>query len=242
MNPDEAKFILSAYRAQGRDAGDPAFSEALELADADPNLGRWLQQQQAFDAVVSEKVARFTPPSGLRESILAGARIGIRKVWWRQPRALAIAACIAILSAVSPLIWRAAVSVEGNTLSEYAMNYASRPFVLMEHSQDISQLKAWLVSHNAPEPVNLPGELARLKGIGCKTLKYQGKKISLVCFDRNGTEYHLFIARHSDFPDLAATLQMRSHGKWGSVSWGDAEHQYVLVSAAGPDAVRSLLL
>ncbi|HEY5892811.1 MAG TPA: hypothetical protein VIT91_06225 [Chthoniobacterales bacterium] len=242
MKPDEAKFILSAYRPHGRDAGDYAYSEALKLADADPNVGRWLQQQQTFDSIVGEKLATLSPPPGLRESILAGARVGGRRVWWRQPRLLAVAACMAVLALVSPLVWWAAVPIGGSSLQEYAMNYASRPFMLMEHSKDMGRLKAWLASRNAPQPGNLPGELARLEGLGCKTIEYQGKKISLVCFDRNGMEYHLFVARRSDFSNLAAALQMRSHGKWGSASWGDAEHQYVLVSAAGSDAVRSLLL
>lgn len=241
MNPDEAKFILSAYRSQGQDAVDPAFSEALKLADANPPMKRWLEQQQTFDGIVSEKLAAVLLPPGLRESILAGARVGARKVWWRQPRLLAMAAAIAILAAISPLIWWVAAPVGGDTLPEYAMNYASRPFMLMEHSKDMNQLKTWLASHNAPQADELPGELGLLEGFGCKTVRFRGKKISLVCFEKNGTEYHLFVARRTDFPNFPEGLQTRSRGQWGSASWGDAEHQYVLVSNAGSEAIRVLL-
>lgn len=241
MNPDQAKFILSAYRANGRDADDPAFAEALKLADTEPHLKQWFGQQQAFDAAFGEKLATVAPPAGLRESILAGVKVSSRKVWWRQPRLLAIAAAIAILAALSPLVWWAAAPVGGKTLPEYAMNYASRPFMLMEHSKDMPKLKAWLVSNDAPLPHSLPSELAQLESLGCKTVIYQGKKVSLVCFDKDGKEYHLFVARRADFPDLANSLAMQSRGSWGSASWGDSEMQYVLVSVAGPDAVRKLV-
>ena len=47
MTNQEAKFTLSAYRANGQDAGDPAFAEALAQAKQDPALGAWLARAQA---------------------------------------------------------------------------------------------------------------------------------------------------------------------------------------------------
>jgi hypothetical protein len=49
MNIEEAKLILSAYRPDGQDAGDPQFQEALELTKQNPDLARWFAEAQAWD-------------------------------------------------------------------------------------------------------------------------------------------------------------------------------------------------
>ena len=54
---EENKLILSAYRSNGEDAVDPAFSKALAAAQEDAALGQWLSEQQAFDRAVSGKLA-----------------------------------------------------------------------------------------------------------------------------------------------------------------------------------------
>jgi hypothetical protein len=69
---EESKLILSAYRPSGKDADDPAFSEALAVASSDAALGQWLADQQAFDREVARKLAEVSAPAGLRERILAG--------------------------------------------------------------------------------------------------------------------------------------------------------------------------
>ena len=85
MNTTEAKFILHARRANGRDDADPRFTEALAAARQDPALAQWLAQEQAFDTEIAAKFRTVQPPVGLREAILAGARAGRRPVpFWRQ--------------------------------------------------------------------------------------------------------------------------------------------------------------
>jgi hypothetical protein len=75
MTNDEAKFILSAYRPGGHDAADPAFAEALDQARKDPALARWFEFERRFDEVMTAKIGAVTPPAGLRDAILAGARV-----------------------------------------------------------------------------------------------------------------------------------------------------------------------
>ena len=74
MTTQEAKFLLSAYRPDGRDAADPFFAEALAQARSDPELAAWFAREQAMDARISERLGGIVPPQALRESILAGAR------------------------------------------------------------------------------------------------------------------------------------------------------------------------
>lgn len=70
MNNHEAKFILGAYRHDGRDAGDAVFSEPLTLAARDPALRQWLENQQKIDGAIAGKLQAIAPPAGLREAIL----------------------------------------------------------------------------------------------------------------------------------------------------------------------------
>ena len=66
MNNNEAKFILSAYRPGGRDAGDPGMATALAQAKSDPVLGAWFARERAHDAAVAWKLRAVVPPVGLR--------------------------------------------------------------------------------------------------------------------------------------------------------------------------------
>ena len=75
MTNEEAKFMLQGYRPNGSDADNQAFAEALAQAERDPQLRAWFEREQAFDAVVAEKLTELVPPAGLRGSILAGTKL-----------------------------------------------------------------------------------------------------------------------------------------------------------------------
>ena len=64
MNNTEAKFILNAYRPNGRDAGDATFRAALDQAKSDPALGAWFAREQAHGIAVAAKLREITggPP------------------------------------------------------------------------------------------------------------------------------------------------------------------------------------
>ena len=93
MNNDEAKMILGSYRAQGQDAGDTFFCEALLQAERDPSLGDWLRKEQARDAGIAELFATMpVPPAGRAQALAAMAASRGARDWWRP---LALAASLA---------------------------------------------------------------------------------------------------------------------------------------------------
>jgi len=248
MNNDEAKFRLRAYRPGGADAGDPALREALEQAKHDPALAAWFEREQAHGRAVAQKLGEVQPPAGLREAILAGARASKPKERavrprWRSPWWMMAAAALVVLGTMVTW-WRAPVA--GATLDEFAVNFVARGFVLQKHSADVGELRAWLAERKGPLPEALPAKFAELRALGCRTLDFRGREVSLVCFERGGKEYHVFVGRRSDFGDEAgtgATAGPRAYPKSGLVaaSWTDARHRYVLVSDADLAAVRGVL-
>ncbi len=70
MDKERAKFVLRSFRPDGADAGDVDFTEALQLATRDRELGEWLMRERAFDAEFAEALARVDLPEGLRENVL----------------------------------------------------------------------------------------------------------------------------------------------------------------------------
>jgi hypothetical protein len=260
MSNNEAKFILSAYRPGGHDASDPAMAQALEQAKADPALGTWFAREQAHGAAIAAKLREIAPPAGLREAILAGARVSgeaafgeevgaatkaleptTKRSWWARPVWLAAAAAVAVLLSVAT--WRM-VPVRGGTFEEFAVNFVNKGFLLQKHSADVAVLKTWLSEQHGPLPEALPAKFAELRALGCRTLDFKGREVSLVCFERGGKEFHVFVARRDDLPDTmdaAPRFSVGANGTLAAATWADAKNRYVLVSDAGMAAVQQIL-
>jgi hypothetical protein len=247
MSNDEAKFLLTAYRPGGRDAHEPAMAAALEQAKRDPALAAWFEREQAHGAAVAAKLRAVAPPAALRDAILAGARASETssarppRAWWRQPGWLAAAAAIAVLLSVAT--WWRFLPVSGGSFEEFAVNFVDRGFRLQKHSADLTELKTWLAAQRGPLPSALPAEFARLRALGCRTLDFRGGAVSLVCFERSGKEFHVFVAPRDDPPDFPATAapRFREHGKLVAAAWSDAKQHYVVVSDADLAALKRLL-
>lgn len=259
MSNDEAKFILSAYRPGGRDASDPAMAQALAQAKTDPALGAWFAREQAHAAAMTAKLGEIVPPAGLREAILAGGRVSgvdnetggalrasvpgrtARRGWWTRPVTLAAAAAVALLLSVA--VWRLS-PVSGGTMEEFAVNFVDKGFRLPKHSADVAELKVWLSERHGPLPEALPAKFAELRALGCRTMNFKGRDVSLVCFERGGKEFHVFVARREELPGAAtdATPRFLTKGSLVAATWMDAQNRYVVVSDADMVALRGVLL
>lgn len=242
----EAKFVLSAYRPNGSDARDPAMVEALEQAHRDPALGAWLSQEQAHSSAIAGKLRQVAPPAGLRDAIVAGVRAGQSAAprstsTWQSPLILAAAASVAVL--LTALAWWRLSPVTGRNLDDFALNVVAHGFVLAERSADVGQLKSWLAARSSPLPAELPASFARLRALGCRNLKFEGRDVSLVCFEEGGKEFHVFVARREDFPGraerIAPAFDVSRH--LVTTGWSDGRNHYVVVSDAALEDVKRLL-
>lgn len=75
MDREEAKHILQLCRpGNDDDRNDPLIAAALDRLSSDAELQAWFEDQQAFDAQVSDSLSRIEPPTDLKTSILAGMR------------------------------------------------------------------------------------------------------------------------------------------------------------------------
>ncbi len=246
MNTNEAKFILRARRPDGRDDEDPRFAEALDHARRDPELAAWLAREQTFDAAVVARLKEVQPPAGLRDSILAGARMAGRTPWWREARILAWAASVVLIFGLAAF-WNAGRAGERPGAEAFALG-AMDDWMLDSHHMDIlggtGSLHAAVMNPQVRLLGGLPLDMEAIRAGGCRVISIAGREVLEVCFYREGAgELHLYIARREDFGGrkFDPTPMFRERGILASVAWADERHAYVLVSDRGADALRSVL-
>ena len=244
MSNNEAKFILGAYRADGSDADNALFSVALAQAKADPALGAWFARAQAYDAAMAAKLREIAPPAGLREAILAGARAS------RAPRTerrfptmwLALAASVAVLLTATLALWPTRAAAGTAQLSAFAIADTAHG-KHGSHGEAAGALQLMLSQPSNRLSAGLPVDFATLRATGCRTLNFAGHDVLEVCFQRNGAWFHCYIVNNADFPSMAkeTVTDFEQQAGFGSASWSDGVHRFVVVSNAGLAAVKQLL-
>ena len=243
MTNKEAQFILSAYRPGGGDASEPMFGDALRQAQQDPMLAAWLAREQKHGSVVAAKLRELAPPPGLREAILAGVRVsgGTRRGWWSRPAGMGMAASIALILAAGAF-WSLR-TFSGETRLESLVANDTLHGRHGSHGAASNALVAMLRQPSTHIGGALPVDFATLRLSGCRSVRFAGRDILEVCFERNGAELHLYVLRQVDFPrlDLPAVTEFTERDGVAMASWADTTYRYVLAGKAGAATLRGLL-
>lgn len=250
MTQSEARFILSAFRPNGADAVDPSFAEALAQASSDPELRAWFEHSRAHDARIASRLAEIAPPPGLREAILAGARVSrppppssrISRFW---PVWLTVAAAAGLAIAVwlrGPLLARGPSPMVFAAFADYDMTHG-------HHGGSGAATGEWaarLASSQTPLSEAAGADFDRLQQSGCRTLHFAGRDLLEVCFVREGVQYHLYVMRGVQPARGSAGAEgARPPGFFaepgGAVAvWSVGSVRYAVASRAGLASVRSL--
>lgn len=244
MSNNEAKFILGAYRADGRDADDATFGAALAQAKADPALGAWFARAQAHDAAMAAKLGEIMPPAGLREAILAGAQASrAPKATRRFPMWLALAASVAVLVTTSYLAFRPGRAAAATAqLTAFAVDDTAHG-THGSHGEAAGALQVMLSQPANRLSAGVPVDFAALRATGCRTLSFAGRDVLEVCFQREGAWFHCYIVNTADFPGMGqeTAAKFAQQSGFGSATWSDGVHRFVVVSSAGLGAIKRLL-
>jgi hypothetical protein len=250
MDNREAKFILNAYRPGGQDANDPRFAEALQQVRRDPILQHWFDESVAFDAAMTEKLFASPVPNDLRESILTGVKVSRAPHWKNRWRKWAIAAALVLSATLGVVIWHNTRSapVAGwqlqaldGILSSIARNESHFDVI----SSNPADLVKWLRANQAPTGESLPDNLDKLPSIGCKTIFWHGKPVSLICFTLpEGRAIHLVMTNVSTESDRAIKHEAKviQQGHWATATWREGDMIYMLALEGSRDELRSYLL
>lgn len=250
MTLDQAKVILSGYRPNGRDADDPRFSEALELARHHPELARWFAEQQAFDGAMTQALTQSPVPLGLKAAILLRAQAGrpeklIRLPWWhwRAPIPISAVAATFLMLAVIGALW---LYEPSDQYADFRDEVVARTWAeashLRLHTGDLTQIRAWLASQGAAGNFILPKGLSDLRPVGCSTVEWRGNKVGLLCLSSGSRHYHLYIAPetmlHNPPPHDQPRFEMCGH--WRTAGWSHEGTTYLLSGMNNLMFVRKL--
>ncbi len=249
MTNDEAKFILSAYRPNGRDAQDPVMAEALEQAARDPELAEWFRRERELDVAISERLSQVAVPPSLRSNILAGHRMMVSRPasrpWWS--RALSWAAAVVLFVGLAAFWGQRTPEVERS----FAL-YRSDMTNFLEHelkgldfrAPAFSEVSAWLVQERGMDRLTVPADVQSAPTMGCRILDWNGAEVTLVCFSSpSGELTHLVVvdrsALNSLLPGLGSGPDFQDG--WTTVSWEEGDRVYLLAGKGDRPAIAELL-
>jgi hypothetical protein len=255
MTRDEMKAVLSSIRPGPISEEDPRVREALRAMEKDPDLAAWFEQEQKTELAITAKLRSVPVPADLKARILShSAKIVRGPSWWerRETWVLAAAAAVIALLALPAQLekGKAPVSVSVaahepafNSIRTQAVAFVNTDFALDKESPDLPKLESWLKEEQAANDILLPGNVRSIASIGCRTLKIEGRRMALICFDiGNGQLMHLLVTEKNGItgqPPLGHP-EFIEVGKWNTASWSDDKNAYVLMAPMKTDAMLKL--
>src|SRR5262249_51972922 len=121
---------------------------------------------------------------------------------------------------------------------------AQRGYAMEITSTNLDEIRQYLATQGAHADYVLSAPLARLAGDGGAVVRWNNKKISMVCFDLgNHNDLYLFVASRSDLPDAPSTSepQFTRIGNLTAASWSAGDRAYVLAGPGDEQFVRRYL-
>ncbi len=250
-------------------AFDAAFAEALASVDLPENLredilaclaverGDFPQAEDAADAAWIGALASIQAPANLRADILAAmdrtvvaepVAKGKISILRRAAFPLAAAAGIALAflatrPAKSPSLTANKIPIE-TVQAGFFKTFDSPFFALEAKNTQHPVLIKHLVDKGLPSPSSLPAGLKNIDGLGCRELIIDGKRGSLICFNRGADGLaHLVIFRGEDldgsFPEMIHP-EFTKKGEWATARWQSDGNAFLLLQK-GPSEDLSAL-
>ena len=234
---NKTRLLLSARRSGGQDDRDADMAEALAYAQGNPALAEWASGQQRTDAALAAKLRQVQPPQGLRDTILAGAKVSRRRSGsWFERRAfgnfrmgeMLAAAAILLLIGVA-LVSQYAGYDKGHGWQAMAVAEVEK----IEHGEaaidhqvaDMPEIRTWLAAQAAPVPGDsTPAALAKLGIYGCSKRTWQGQAMTIVCFKLGpGKDVHLIALSNVNIADAPpqGVPEYSSVAGYTTVSWSE---------------------
>jgi hypothetical protein len=257
MDNQQAKFILQAYRPNGKDAQDPFFKEALEQAQRDPGLGEWFAAERTCDGAICAKLEEVPIPADLKTTILMSHSMSGKRfpslstiLEWLSPKpamAFAFAACVAIGLLALGLFNLKGPSTSGSFQDSVAHFAATQDLTPKHMTADMKEIRTWLAEKDGPSQFNLPKSIEELASIGCQVADLDGQKVSIVCFwvnQENKEAVHLFVAdrfKIKNPPPYNAPPVYAKNGKIVTASWSDSKYAYTLTGEGDENYLKTFL-
>jgi len=244
MDKSEVRAILSAYRPGDPETADPRFQQAKLQAEADPELAQWWAEQQEVDQLIAVKLQSASVPPGLKARVTAWEKRSSQRLTWNRTTMLAAASIVALALLFGA--WRIS-SKPTVTLADYRdemVSFVKQTPALDLKSEDLTRITEFLEKSGTPTRANLPVKLGELDPIGCRTLRFRGHNVALVCFKRtDGRLVHLFVVDRAALPRMARDggRDYSGQGEWMTAAWAEGDQAYLLAVQGDRETLEKYL-
>jgi hypothetical protein len=245
MTREQAQEILLLHRPSRREGkADAEMAEALRMAAADAELGRWLEQHSEFQAQVEKQIDSIEPPADLKSRIFAGARVSEKKEsLLSRHQVWAIAAAIVVLFAVSDWL------LSRNRDDRSFANFRSRmtEFALRSYQMDIVTnsgpvVRQFLASEGAPADFLLTPGLEKLAVKGGGRLSWHNQPVAMMCFSlTNNQTAFMFVMDGGVVAKEPSEIQVAAGKDLSSVAWAKNGKVFLLAAAERPEVLQMLV-
>ncbi|MEP6936753.1 MAG: hypothetical protein ABI871_01660 [Chthoniobacterales bacterium] len=232
MDKKDIRALLSVYRADELSADDPRFEEARKEAESDPDIARWWAREQELDRIIGEKLQSTPVPAELKAKLMRKNEVAFptRPTWARKITLLAAAI---VLLAVLFSSWRGPFQ-PAVSLADYRDEMVGfvkvQPSLELETKQ-MPRIKEFLEKSGAPMPAAMPKKLEEMEPVGCRTLRFRGKNVSLICFKRReGKLLHLLVVDRAALSRLPrrGAREYATQGEWMTATWTEGNQAYLM--------------
>jgi hypothetical protein len=244
VNSQEAKDILLLYRP-AVDRHDPDFTEALALAQADPELSSWFQQHCAFQNAAASAFNSIPVPDGFKEQILSERRahltLSSRRKLLAAVSATVILACAGVFTFRSfqsrPPLDNSFANFQSSMIGK-VLRYPKMDLL----TNDLQAIRQELGQANLP----FTAALDKTAGTGCAKLEWHDQHVSMVCFNSGKIspptkpDLFLFVVDKSAVKNPPPAAPIIAHTKRSLVSgsWTSGGRVYVLAALGDEDFLK----
>jgi hypothetical protein len=221
----------------------------------DPAAHEMHRRSEAFNAQAHRALNQIPVPSDLRAKILAKAQAAhpektqsqspepkiITVPHWRTPRAIALAAALAFM-ATGITFWITAPR-ENQSFAGYRsrmIGFALREYRMDIHTNNLAEVQKFLAQNGAPAEFNLPSPLAQTPVKGGATLTWQGRPVSMVCFDRLNTTLYMFVIDQTAAP-VNPAQEISTFKNLATATWTSGEKTFLLAGRVPLEELERLV-
>lgn len=247
MDVSDIKDLLHAYRP-GEEV-TPEVEKARKIAQSDPELTKWLEDEAKFDKAFAERLNEVEPPADLLEKILAAKDNPTDKViafpqrkplraesrrssWIRY--GISMAASFVIIGGVV-LFMRGTSSKQGDDLENFVdetVYQALSTTSSLRNVGTVAEVIKGLQSGYAPVPGELPDDLGKFQPASYGVLHTQQGNIGQIGFSGDDS-FRLLVLERRCLGGCSSKLTKPIVFDLGdnlAVTWAKGSQVYILVS------------
>ena len=252
MNSQEVKKILALYRPGTADDQDPLVMEALAAAWRDPQLRQWLRKHTDDFTSVRQKFDGIPVPDGLKQQIIAEQRIHILPaVEKRNPWVLVCAGAALMAAVLAVMFWlHPRQRIDFATYRGRMVTKAQEIYGMELETNNLNAIRSFLAAKNAPAEYVLPRGIKNARPVGCATVRWQGRPVSMICFKSrrplepgDKSNLWLFIVDNNAVPDAPAGIPpvVTEVNQIVTASWTLGNKTYILALSGDETLLRQYM-